>query len=435
MSQNALVFTPTGYDHIGRVPGSSRNSPLLRPAACGGRVMRVLSLVVLAPCVLVCAYYYYLALSALRRQGPGTAEQASTEPRHSFAIVIPAHDEEGTLEQTLASTKQLDYPQDKYEVFVIADNCSDATAAIARDSGATCYERRDEAKFGKGFALQWGFERVLPGGSDAIVVLDADCTIDRHALLEFDRYLRSGDSVLQANNMVSNPDVNSLTYSCAVGSFIENQLYYRPKSLLGHAVFLGGTGMVFKKSVLDRFPWRAHSIAEDVEFSLTLLRNGVRIRFVPEVRVSSELPTSAGQLTAQRRRWAAGNVGVGKAAALKFIVEGIRKRSMALVDAGWTLLTLSRPLVLLNLMSALVLSAVARVTAPGTLADAIFTVTWLTAAAYALYFAIGVFLMGMNGRRFRLLLGSPLAVMRLIIISLSGLIGSGRNVWVRTPRS
>jgi glycosyltransferase involved in cell wall biosynthesis len=121
-------------------------------------------------------------------------------PSHTFAIVIPAHNEEKTLSTTLHSCAGLNYPKDKYKIFVIADNCSDRTAEIARDNGAVCLERYNEEEKGKGFALEWGFKQILPEGHDALVVLDADCQLDGHACEPLTLF-EKGESI-QANDVV-----------------------------------------------------------------------------------------------------------------------------------------------------------------------------------------------------------------------------------------
>ena len=116
--------------------------------------------------------------------------------------------------------------------------------------------------------------------------------------------LRIGDRLLQANDAASNPDVNSMSYAVAVGNLIENELFYAPKSDLGMAVFLRGTGFVLHRDILEDFPWQAHSIAEDMEYGINLIKSKIRIRFVPEVKVSSNFPVQQDQLSIQRIRWA-----------------------------------------------------------------------------------------------------------------------------------
>jgi cellulose synthase/poly-beta-1,6-N-acetylglucosamine synthase-like glycosyltransferase len=354
-------------------------------------------------------------------------------PAHTFAIVIPAHNEEQTLSIALRSCAGLDYPKDKYKIFVIADNCSDRTAEVARDNGVSCLERHDEGKKGKGFALEWGFKRILPEGHDALVVLDADCQLDSNALRVFDYYLKNGESVLQANDAASNPDNNAMSYAVAVGNLIENRLFYAPKSRLGLAVFLRGTGMVFRREVLEQHPWQAHSIVEDAEYTLRLIRGRIKIRFIDEVNVFSEYPDQKDQLTVQRIRWAK-NLGFSKMRAFRLIWEGMIQGRGLLTDAGWTLLVLSRPLVLLELFIAVILGLLCVWLLPGPLSNGLFAMGLILLLIQFFYFGLGVILLGVNSRRIMFLLSSPATIGRLIIISLLGVFGARGSIWARTPR-
>ena len=186
-------------------------------------LIQIICILLLIPAFMVWVYYWFLALYALfRMRKRGLIEQ---EPTHTFAIVIPAHNEEDVLCETLKSCSKLDYPKDKYRVFVIADNCSDRTAEIAKANGVICYERHDDVNIGKGFALSWAFERILPKNHDGFFVIDADCSVDAYALSVFDQYFKYGDRVLQANDVASNPDASPMSYAVAVGNAIENDLF------------------------------------------------------------------------------------------------------------------------------------------------------------------------------------------------------------------
>jgi 1,2-diacylglycerol 3-beta-glucosyltransferase len=393
--------------------------------------LQILCILFLIPAALVCLYYLFLALFGLLSRKENVSIGAT--PAHTFAIVIPAHNEERTLSTALHSCAGLDYPKDKYKIFVIADNCSDRTAEIAENNGAACLKRYDQDKKGKGFALEWGFKQILAEGHDALVVLDADCQLDGDALRIFDYYLKEGEKVLQANDAASNPDTNAMSYAVAVGNLIENRLFYASKSRLGLSVFLRGTGMVFRHEILEQHPWQAHSIVEDAEYSLRLLKNGIKVRFIDEVNVFSEFPDQKDQLHVQRIRWAK-NLGFSKMQALSLIWEGVSQGRGLLADAGWTLLVLSRPLVLLELFIAIVLGLFCVWLLPGPLSNGLFAAGLILLLIQFCYFGLGVILLGVTSRRIVLLLSSPATIGRLILISLLGVFGAKGNIWARTPR-
>ncbi|MEK7774185.1 MAG: glycosyltransferase family 2 protein [Deltaproteobacteria bacterium] len=395
--------------------------------------IKVLSVIFLVPAALISAYYVFLVAVALAVR-PLRKAAPEGEPG-SFAIVIPAHNEEDAIGDTLRSCLALDYPKDKYTVYCIADNCTDSTASVARQMGAVSLERHDLDNRGKGFALEWAFERILPKGHDAVVVLDADCTIDSRGLRIFDSHLKGGADVLQASYVTSNPDESPISYASAVGNVIENVLFYAPKSALGLAVFLRGTGMAFKSSVLKRTPWSAHSIAEDVEYGIRLLEDGYKIRFIDEVRVLSKFPATVAQLKVQRERWAGGNLKLGRLNALRLFFKGIVCGRLDLMDAGWTFLALSRPLVLLMSVVAFASAGAAILLSPSALSSLIFVSSSAILLIQAAYFMLGIVILGISWQRAYLLLKAPAVVAGLAVVALRGVFGAGGDVWVRTPRA
>jgi 1,2-diacylglycerol 3-beta-glucosyltransferase len=395
-------------------------------------ILQVFCAGLLLPAGLCCVYYLFLAtVGLLFRQKPRTL---LTNASHTFAIIIPAHNEETTILATLRACADLDYPVNQFKVYVIADNCTDATARIAARAGALVLERRDEQQRGKGPALSWALERILPDQPDAVVVLDADCRLDRHALRVFDERLAAGDAVLQASYVAGNPEDSAISYAVAVGNRLENDLFYSPKSRLGLAVLLRGTGMVFRRDVLQRHPWRAHSVTEDTEYSVELLRAGVPVRFLPDVQVVSDFPVCAEQMQVQRRRWAAGTCHVGKARALALMMEGITAAHGVLVDLGWTLLVLSKPLVLGETLAAVLLAGLCTWLTPGPLSSGLLATGLAVMSLLGLYVALGVVQLGLNGRRMLLLARSATVFVSLLGITLQGLFGRGRLAWARTPR-
>jgi cellulose synthase/poly-beta-1,6-N-acetylglucosamine synthase-like glycosyltransferase len=397
--------------------------------------IQLICIVFLIPALLVCGYYWFLALYALTHRNKLKYTDITSEDKtHTFAIVIPAHNEETVIAKTIQSCADLEYPANKFTVLVVADNCTDNTAKVAAKMGVTCLERHDENNKGKGYALAWAFEQILPLGYDAVVVLDADCLVDAHALRVFNKNLTQGFKVLQANDVASNPDVNSMGYAVAIGNFIENELFYTPKSALGLAVFLRGTGFVLHREILETLPWRAHSIAEDMEYGISLIKNEIQIRFVPEVKVASEFPVEKDQLDTQRTRWADGNLVFGKKHALKMLWKGIINRQWKLADAGWSFTVLSKPLVLLEIVATIVLSLLCVLLFPGVFSNTLLFFAWFLFILQGIYFALGILLFGVSLRRIVLLFSVPVVVIRLMLISLKSLFRSGKRDWVCTPR-
>ncbi len=240
-----------------------------------------------------------------------TASPSAPPARSRFLIVIPAHDEEGTIAATVRSCRNLDYNASLYEIHVIADNCTDATAASAAEAGALVVERTHATLRSKGHALEYFFtqnpEGLTTAGLDATVLIDADTVVDPNLLNVFDRALREGKDWIQGYYTVSNPDSSWRTRMMTIAFSLANGVWMLGLDRLGLGVGLKGNGMCFSVAGLRRVPWRAYGLVEDMEFALTLRAAGERVRFEPSARVYGEMVSRGGVGAAsQRRRWEAG---------------------------------------------------------------------------------------------------------------------------------
>jgi cellulose synthase/poly-beta-1,6-N-acetylglucosamine synthase-like glycosyltransferase len=240
--------------------------------------------------------------------------------------------------------------------------------------------------------------------------------------------------VLQANHRVTNADASPISYVAGVGRTLEYDLFFAPKSRLGLAVLLVGTGMVFHRSVLEAFPWASQSCAEDTEYTVALAESGQPVRFMANAYIRCEGVESLEALRVQRTRWARGNIQAGHRQALSLMISGLVRGRFRLLDLGWTLLLVSRPLVLLHLICVLIgaVSLYAWNASPATA-----TLLALSAALlplYAVYIGAGVCAMGLNAVRLRHLLRAPGVVLQLGRIAASAVLGIGPSTWIRTPR-
>lgn len=382
---------------------------------------------------LTLGYYWLLAAVALLvRRSPASP---SERPTTRVVILIPAHDEAATIGATLRSCAELDYPSELFSVAVIADNCQDTTAEVVRDHGVRCLERTDPAKRGKGYAVEWGLKSLEPEPFDAVLVLDADCKLQRTALRYIDSHRAAGSGIIQCNNCVENPDDNLQTYALAVGNFVENELFHAPKSRLGLAVYLRGTGMVISKSVLEEVPWTAHSVTEDTQYTLELLLRGHRIAFAREARVLSPFPIERRGLAVQRRRWVGGNLALAIRVAAPTILRGIAIGRIAMADAGWTLICQSKSLFLCELFAATAFAAAGSLLRPGAIGCLAVSISASLFAAFAVYILLGALLMGLNRRRIGLLVRAPAAACDLALAAIRAILLPVRSVWEKTPRS
>ncbi len=244
------------------------------------------------------------------------AKEAEGEPITSFVILVPAHNEESSIATTVQSLKALDYPRQLFEILVIADNCQDQTASIARGEGAEVLERFHATRKSKGFALEYALETLQKREThpDAIVIIDADTTVDPWLLKAFDRRLQIGQDWLQAYYQVSNSSDSWRTQLMHLGFAHFNGLWLLGQDTLGLGSALRGNGMAFSWKGLERCPWQAYGLAEDLEFSWHLRMNGERVFFVPEVKVYGEMiDNNPSAVASQRLRWEHGRKQLRKA--------------------------------------------------------------------------------------------------------------------------
>ncbi|RIK74265.1 MAG: hypothetical protein DCC67_16815 [Planctomycetota bacterium] len=359
-----------------------------------------ISLAAVSLSALVSGYHVALGMvAAVPRRRP----RRSAAEHSRFAILIPAHNEETSISASVASCLSQDYPAEKYFVLVIADNCTDRTAELARAAGAECLERFDRARSGKGAALAWGIPQALAKPCDAVLIVDADCALDAGALRALDRHVAAGHQAVQLNNVPSNADDCPTSYLLAVANKLENDFFYAPKDRLGLAVLLRGTGMMLARQLLQECPWEAQSLTEDSEYSMRLFRRGQRIRFEPSAAVRSAAPVSRDQLTAQRTRWISGQRDVATSHAWSLVRDAVSRLDLRLLDAAWTNFVLTRALVLAIVVGAVATTAVAALLTDDVRIRGLSVVSLLSLGGFAAYVAAGVVAFGLSKQRMRLL--------------------------------
>jgi len=244
-----------------------------------------------------------LARLPLRRR---RAEPAGSElPRLLF--LVPAHDEELLIGRTLLSLQQLDYPADRYDVLVVADNCTDRTAEIARNTGVTCLERHEPTLRGKPRTIAWALERIDLAGYDGVVITDADSLLDPGFARGLAAHAPIEGKVLQCYNDVENRTDSALTRMGAVFSAVRCVLMNELKARNGLNIPLGN-GLCLGTEVLGKYGWNAFSICEDWELYAQLTGYGVRLENATGARIFSQETRSLRQSSTQRQRWAAGKI-------------------------------------------------------------------------------------------------------------------------------
>jgi len=282
--------------------------------------------------------------------------------RTRFAVLVPAHDEEAVVGCLVRSLAAQDYPRGLYDVYVVADNCSDRTAEAAREAGAVVFERCDLDRRGKGHALNWLADRVLETGKkyDAACVLDADNLADPGLLRTLDACLSRGDVAVQGSILPKNRDstVSRLDGLMQMGACAQQVARER----LGLAVLLAGTGLAIKWELLREMRWDGNCLVEDQAMTVGLLLRGHRVRYCPQAVVYDEKPVSLSSSVAQKERWVRGRAALARRAAPQLLGQFWHNGNLRALELALLLVQPARAVLLLALGGLAALAAAFPVT-------------------------------------------------------------------------
>ena len=249
----------------------------------------------------------YLTVLGFAGLVPGRKSVASPgEDPLRIAILIPAHNETLLISETVADAFEQAYPKELFTVLVIADNCSDDTADLARAQGAEVLVRQGDP--GKGQALNEAFGLLLKQDWDAVLIVDADTRLHPHLLSNISVEMRRGTRAIQAFYGVLNPNETRRTAAMELALSSFNGLRPRGKTVLGLSSGLFGNGFCLHREVLEKVPYLARSIVEDLEYHLRLLDAGVKVKFLDRVWVKAQMPATAADSSSQRVRWERGRM-------------------------------------------------------------------------------------------------------------------------------
>lgn len=232
------------------------------------------------------------------------------DKQNRFMAIIPAHNEESVIGNLIESLKKQDYPKELYDIYVIADNCTDKTAQIARDLGAIVYERFDEENKTKGHALNWFLNKKIEEDApyDAFCVFDADNIVDEKFIKGMNKKLCQGEDVVQGYRDIKNPTDSWVSAGYAIFYWTMNRFYHLARYNLGLSPLINGTGFMVKFDVVKPNGWDTKTLTEDIEFSLKRIIAGKRLGWSTEAIVYDEQPVGFKQSWSQRSRWTVGHM-------------------------------------------------------------------------------------------------------------------------------
>lgn len=374
-------------------------------------------------------YLLYLAASYFIVKSP---RLESSGELNRFAIIVPAHDEELLVGNLCGSLSGINYPGSMYDIFIVADNCSDGTVEVCKRYKVNVIERSDASLTGKGYALSWGLQHIELKAYDAVFIVDADNVVDPDILNELNLLLNNGEIAIQCYNSVGNREDSWFTQILFVSRTNGNLLFHQAKYKLGLSSYLMGNGLCFTSQLLQQRGWEAFSSGEDWEYYAGLINDHIKIGFAVNARVYHQESMSLNQATSQRLRWSSGRFHVAKTLGLPLFFKGLRNRDWFTLDASLPLIfpnySLHFNLTIITLFVCLFL--------PDTWLKSFFMAVGVAiVSVQALLFFVGICLAGSVWKVLKSLVHVPIFLVWKMVIDILTFTGIYKdNKWVRTDR-
>jgi cellulose synthase/poly-beta-1,6-N-acetylglucosamine synthase-like glycosyltransferase len=379
---------------------------------------------------------YLAALTAAALRGQRTAPLPSPAPIR-FAVCIPAHNEAATIASSVAAIRAQAYPADLVDVYVVADNCTDATVEIARGAGAIVHDRVVPEHRGKGPALNWLHQRIERGSFDVLVVIDADTIAEQDFLKAMSSAFAGDTLAAQGYYGVQRPATSTSVALRYAALTCRHHLRPLGRTVLGGSCGLFGNGMAFRADLLDTRAWSGH-LVEDAEFQLELLLDDVIVAYVPGARVAAEMPDSLEGATTQNERWELGRLQLVKRFAPTLLTRSLRGGTLprtTYIDAAADLLVPPLSVLAALDLAVITLGGVVRIVFSKRLGRVVLTGGLLSGTTLAMHVLIALRTTRSPASVYRSLLSAPSAILWKLGL-LTRVARRPDNVaWTRTTRN
>ena len=275
--------------------------------------------------------YIVIALIGDKKKKMDTYE---AKKLHKFAFIIAARNEQAVIGNLINSIKQQNYPAELIDVIVVADNCTDDTAQIAREHGAICYERFNNMLVGKGYALDYCFNKIVEQfgdytAYDGYFIFDADNVIDKNYVKEMNKVFDRGYNVITSYRNSKNYDTNWITSGYSLWFIREAKYLNNPRMMLKTSCAVSGTGFLVNSSIIKKNNgWKFNLLTEDIQFSVVNILEGEKIGYCESAMFYDEQPTTFKQSWNQRMRWSKGFYQVMFRYGRELIAMMFKKREM-----------------------------------------------------------------------------------------------------------
>jgi len=362
-----------------------------------------------------------------------TKTEALNQPlarQSRIAVLVPAHNEEAVISSTLSSIVTQLTKDDV--LLVVADNCTDNTASLARSSDAKVIERKDINRRGKGYALDFGLQFLADNNPpEIIIIIDADCQLSSDCIDILAEQAKVENRPVQALYLMNAPENKSITQAIAEFAWVVKN-HVRPLGLkrLGLPCQLMGTGMAFPWRLLRQADLANGNMVEDMKLGIDLAVQGFSPLFCPGAVVSSEFPVSSAITNEQRKRWEHGHLSTIFAETPRLLKAAVKQRDISLLLMA---LDLSIPPLSLLGLCLIVMLSIAMLFAFLTAYFIPFVLMTLLTAVFAIAALTAWYRFGQEIVAFKILCGIPFYILRKIPLYFAFLIKRQKD-WVKTER-
>lgn len=377
--------------------------------------------------IILCGIYLWaIAIASIK----ALSKVNGTNKLFRFAIAIPAHNEANVIGNTVATLKKLNYPLDMFDIFVVADFCTDQTAQISRDTGAICFERINGKRGGKGSALGFLFEHIFSTRNDydAVVVFDADTLVDKEFLQVMNVRLNQNAQVIQGKHVINNPHMGWIPSLSWALMTIDNRYSNQGRVNLKLSAKHMGDSICFRTDVLKRFGW-GQGLTEDYEFRLKLLLEGICIQYEPNAIGNGQATLTLKDAQAQRLRWIKGVTDARRLYSRYLISEGVQRRDWCMIDGVLSSLVPSYSILTLTSIAIFFISLLIPTFMWSTLTYIWggITILWL------IYPFMGLILERSPGWAYLAILTGPFYILWRTWLYIYSKLAPNRIHWIRTP--
>ena len=296
-------------------------------------VITVNTILGVAMFILYLYQFYYIFVAITRKP----KKYEPTDRSNRYAFLIAARNEQAVIENLLNSIKAQDYPSENIDIYVVADNCTDSTAQIAKQSGASVLERYNTEYVGKGYALNFLLKSISNEKGilyyDAYFIFDADNVLEKNYVSEMDKAFSSGARVVTSYRNSKNYGQSWVSSGYALWFLREARYLNNSRSLLGVSGAVSGTGFMVSSAVFEKNSgWKHHLLTEDIEFSVDMIVRGEVIGYCHDAMFYDEQPVTFRQSFRQRLRWAKGFLQVYRNYGLKLFLGIFRRNAFSCFD-------------------------------------------------------------------------------------------------------